>query len=83
MTPTTPTASAPAAAAPTIPADDPWVECTNCSGEGHHGFEEDSGMPYTCYTCYGAGRIRFSRLSDEERENHRCTRETTPQGAPS
>ena len=29
--------------------------CESCGGEGYHGIEEESGMPYTCYACYGTG----------------------------
>ena len=29
--------------------------CESCGGFGDHGYEEESGMPYTCYACYGTG----------------------------
>ncbi len=33
----------------------PW--CDNCGGWGDHGFEEDSGLPYICYSCGGTGKL--------------------------
>ncbi len=29
--------------------------CKSCGGYGEHGYEEDSGKPYTCYRCGGTG----------------------------
>jgi hypothetical protein len=29
--------------------------CLSCKGEGDHGFEEESGLPYVCHRCGGTG----------------------------
>lgn len=32
-------------------------DCPSCHGEGHHGIEQDSGNPFTCYLCGGLGWV--------------------------
>lgn len=34
--------------------------CPSCGGEGAHGYEEESGLPYTCYACAGTGKWDYS-----------------------
>lgn len=56
------------------------VECPSCDGEGCHGYEAESGLPFTCYACGGTGWVtadeaadwrlaqRYARADDEVRE---------------
>ena len=37
------------------------TNCTSCGGVGDHGYEEESGLPYTCHGCGGTG----TRVIDE------------------
>ena len=30
--------------------------CESCGGWGYHGIEEESGLPYVCYSCCGTGK---------------------------
>jgi hypothetical protein len=30
--------------------------CMSCDGDGHHGFEEETGCLYICYGCGGTGK---------------------------
>ena len=34
--------------------------CPRCYGEWSHDIEPDTGMPYTCYTCYNTGTVPIS-----------------------
>ena len=40
------------------------VICESCGGEGHHGYEQDSGNPFTCYACGGTGEVDDGEIYD-------------------
>ena len=34
--------------------------CTSCDGDGHHGYEEETGCLYSCYMCGETGKYHLT-----------------------
>lgn len=51
-----------------------YVDCPSCEGEGHHGFEPESGLPYDCYFCCNAGRVLASEADEYTKDLQGQTR---------
>jgi hypothetical protein len=43
-----------------------YETCESCGGFGDHGIEEETGCLYTCYCCYGTGKVRACSGSPEQ-----------------
>lgn len=43
--------------------------CYQCGGEGHTGFEQDSGKPFSCYLCCESGYLPLGAEAEANRIN--------------